>query len=89
MKSRYINSIQKIKGMSLLCWMLFCNPQKLKKFSPRKITKPLDRVALLFILWLPYAVLLVCPAATLTPHTQQRQTVGFGLFQQYQQRQKN
>ena len=82
------NLIPKIKGMFLPCSTLFCNLKKLKKFLLRKIIEPLGLSGFVRFLWLPYAVLLVCPTATTAPHTQQRQTVGFELFQLYQQRQK-
>ena len=83
------NLIPKIKDMYLPCSTLSCNRRKLKKFSLRKTTKPLGLSGFVVILWLLYAVLLVCPAATPAPHTQQRQTVGFELFLLYQQRQKS
>ena len=80
------NLIPKKKGMFSLCSTHFYNPKKLKKCSLRKITKP-HGLSGFVVLGLPYTVLLVCPAAMPAPHIQQRLTVGFELFQLYQQRQ--
>ena len=83
------NLIPKTKDMFLLCSTHFYNHKKLKKCSLPKTNKATRIEWLCRFLSLPYALLLVCPAATPAPHAQQRQTVGFELFKRYQQRQKN